>query len=272
MALPLAAVVLAASRAAPLARDHQLELRSRTQSPQQPATTAGSAGVHLVPSPEEPSAAVDTGVRAALELSHERRLAFQWVCENNCAGFVNNGYCSDGGAASDYSNCAEGTDCIDCGPRYLNVPNLFTVTLGPCSVDADGCVVSPNYPSDYDDSGCEIGLWRDTRLSVQDWDTELPGASGCYDYFRLLKVRNMRSVCTLGYAREGACPPARLGRTPPLGPLADYSPLTTPPPPSPPAPISAGGFLRRLHLVPRFRLPGRARRHRAVFVRPPMVR
>ena len=39
------------------------------------------------------------------------------VCNNDCLeqGWANDGVCDDGGPASQYSGCAYGTDCLDCG-------------------------------------------------------------------------------------------------------------------------------------------------------------
>ncbi len=37
-------------------------------------------------------------------------------CSNSCSDAFD-GYCDDGGPGSDYSICALGTDCGDCGPR-----------------------------------------------------------------------------------------------------------------------------------------------------------
>ena len=33
--------------------------------------------------------------------------------------FAGDGRCDDGGPGAEYSNCAEGTDCIDCGTRLM---------------------------------------------------------------------------------------------------------------------------------------------------------
>jgi len=38
------------------------------------------------------------------------------VCTNTCSD-AGDGWCDDGGPGSDFSICAFGTDCADCGPR-----------------------------------------------------------------------------------------------------------------------------------------------------------
>jgi hypothetical protein len=42
------------------------------------------------------------------------------ICENTCR-YLNDGDCDDGGLNSDYSLCAFGSDCGDCGPREAPV-------------------------------------------------------------------------------------------------------------------------------------------------------
>ncbi len=39
------------------------------------------------------------------------------ICEDRCG--YRNGYCQDGGPGSDYADCTIGTDCEDCGVRYV---------------------------------------------------------------------------------------------------------------------------------------------------------
>ena len=40
------------------------------------------------------------------------------VCSNTCY-YSSDGLCDDGGSGAEYSDCASGTDCVDCGPRLL---------------------------------------------------------------------------------------------------------------------------------------------------------
>ena len=43
------------------------------------------------------------------------------LCDNSCpAFFTNDGVCDDGGEGSRWNNCGQlGTDCADCGERWL---------------------------------------------------------------------------------------------------------------------------------------------------------
>ena len=43
------------------------------------------------------------------------------VCDDTCIWPKDDG-CDDGGAGSEYSGCDQGTDCTDCGPRFLPPP------------------------------------------------------------------------------------------------------------------------------------------------------
>jgi hypothetical protein len=68
-------------------------------------------------------------------------------CEDTCGSpsnpgsYVGDGDCDDGGEGSDFSICAFGTDCTDCGERDPSAcepscePNSMGVTCGEC----DGC-------------------------------------------------------------------------------------------------------------------------------------
>ena len=42
-------------------------------------------------------------------------------CSNSCL-YASNGECGDGGPGAEYSSCAWGTDCLDCGPRTIQPP------------------------------------------------------------------------------------------------------------------------------------------------------
>ena len=47
------------------------------------------------------------------------------LCQETCIGapqYASDGYCDDGGPGAEYSDCAFGTDCTDCGPRMLPPP------------------------------------------------------------------------------------------------------------------------------------------------------
>ena len=51
------------------------------------------------------------------------------LCDNSCpAFFTNDGVCDDGGEGSRWNNCgALGTDCADCGERWLGGPDIIDV-------------------------------------------------------------------------------------------------------------------------------------------------
>jgi hypothetical protein len=67
------------------------------------------------------------------------------TCQGICMGTCNyaaDGDCDDGGPGAEWSSCAQGTDCSDCGPRALNTngaqavppPSFsFPTTLGPAN-------------------------------------------------------------------------------------------------------------------------------------------
>jgi len=126
------------------------------------------------------------------------------LCDDTCR-FSSNTYCQDGGSAGDGGvdalgdACAYGTDCTDCGARYMKPPPslppsspppapIFTVVSGSCVADAT-CVSSPNYPANYDSSDCIIGFgagYAEVALSVFDLVTEDASFHrGCYDYLSL---------------------------------------------------------------------------------------
>ena len=42
-------------------------------------------------------------------------------CSNACA-YTSDGPCDDGGQGSEFAICDLGTDCADCGPRYISPP------------------------------------------------------------------------------------------------------------------------------------------------------
>ena len=56
------------------------------------------------------------------------------MCTDTCVVFPTNyasdGYCDDGGAGSEYSNCGSGTDCTDCGPRLVLPSPPLGTSLG----------------------------------------------------------------------------------------------------------------------------------------------
>ena len=49
------------------------------------------------------------------------------LCDNSCpAFFTNDGVCDDGGEGSRWNNCGQlGTDCADCGERWLGGPDFI---------------------------------------------------------------------------------------------------------------------------------------------------
>ena len=51
-------------------------------------------------------------------------------CDNSCL-YSSSGFCIDGGPGSqyEYSSCAYGTDCADCGPRSIWESKEFYIEL-----------------------------------------------------------------------------------------------------------------------------------------------
>ncbi|CAE7377068.1 Dmbt1 [Symbiodinium natans] len=45
-------------------------------------------------------------------------------------------------------------------------PIPWTIDQGPCEMDEQGCISSPNYPRDYDDSYCEIWVEQDNTRAI----------------------------------------------------------------------------------------------------------
>lgn len=71
---------------------------------------------------------------------------FYPICQNNCYGpsnenWNNDGFCDDGGGTNyDYTDCAFGTDCNDCGTRNESqfAPALKALATAAGAVDANG--------------------------------------------------------------------------------------------------------------------------------------
>ena len=64
------------------------------------------------------------------------------LCAESC-NYASDGICDDGGPGSQYVDCSQGTDCIDCGPRQAPVPlagpgTFFNATSNQCEIDCDG--------------------------------------------------------------------------------------------------------------------------------------
>jgi len=58
------------------------------------------------------------------------------ICSDACVGagsfssqYASNGACNDGGSGSEFSSCAYGTDCTDCGPRPVR--DIITTSTYP---------------------------------------------------------------------------------------------------------------------------------------------
>mmetsp|Transcript_53703 Transcript_53703/g.138846 ORF Transcript_53703/g.138846 Transcript_53703/m.138846 type:complete len:1060 (-) Transcript_53703:362-3541(-) len=163
------------------------------------------------------------------------------LCTNTClrileagntfvpdTSFVQNTLCNDGGVGAQYSTCLEGTDCSDCGYRWI--PNPATPPLPPFSPPAPpNPALQPSglyIPCDpHNSTDCnEIMCLEDCKSTtgVLDWASDgicdqstvnCPWGHDCSD-------------CGVLYVRRVDLPP-----TPHLPPLP---PAPLPPPPSPP--------------------------------------
>lgn len=70
-----------------------------------------------LPPPPPPSPLVETPKGVDQERrAHARGLQSDYLCTNTC-NYDEDGWCDDGGAGSEYSDCDYGTDCADCGSR-----------------------------------------------------------------------------------------------------------------------------------------------------------
>jgi len=90
------------------------------------------------------------------------------LCTNTCF-YASDGVCDDGGPGSEWTDCAYGIDCVDCGVRAFRPPPPplafppppppyttpppphFTIISGLCTTDpnANNCIRSPNFPLAY---------------------------------------------------------------------------------------------------------------------------
>ena len=71
-------------------------------------------------------------------------------CEDTCPGnpqWIADGSCNDGGVGSEYSDCAFGTDCTDCGDRTAAA--CSTVGVFGLTVNSDGPVRTFNGLYEY---------------------------------------------------------------------------------------------------------------------------
>ena len=109
------------------------------------------------------------------------------ICENTCAPNprygqsmnyqINNGYCSDGGPGASFF-CNFGTDCDDCGPRFVAPPPPPPTVAGPPSVSptvSGPPSVSPTVAGPPSVSPTVAGprqshrRWQDHRQSHRRW-------------------------------------------------------------------------------------------------------
>ena len=79
-----------------------------------------------------------------------------FFCEDSCAinSFLYNGMCDDGGVGSEYSICSLGTDCTDCGPRFLSPPPSPPSPLDP---PPPSPFAPPSHPKPLGPPGSEQG-------------------------------------------------------------------------------------------------------------------
>lgn len=85
--------------------------------------------------------------------------------------------------------CDVGFQGIDCGTK---MENIFSIVYGFCTIDAEGCILSPNYPDLYpEDVNCEIAATPGAMLNVTAFNSE-PGS----DFF--LTVNGIEYSGTVG--------------------------------------------------------------------------
>ena len=100
------------------------------------------------------------------------------VCNNDCI-FADDGGCDDGGPDADFSICAFGSDCNDCGTRTL---------INECETDNGGCVQTCTDTPDGYECACDAGFYLgEDGVSC----VEIPAEGLCLD--------------TCIYADDGAC-------------------------------------------------------------------
>jgi hypothetical protein len=106
-------------------------------------------------------------------------------CEDDCTSssgvdWSNDGWCDDGGNNADYSDCAIGSDCSDCGNRmdvdgdgYYEdnggpLPTSSTVNLDCDDADADSYPGGTEVPNDGIDQDCDGADFIDASLLCDD--------------------------------------------------------------------------------------------------------
>ena len=89
------------------------------------------------------------GVYQGLHLaapSHRRELQTAPACMETC-NYASDGWCDDGGLGAEYSDCSRGTDCTDCGLRFLPPPSPPPSPPKPLSPPPSPPPLSPPPPS-----------------------------------------------------------------------------------------------------------------------------
>ena len=138
------------------------------------------------------------------------------LCEEDCGAYTGDGDCDDGGPGSEWSSCALGNDCSDCGPRFQPPPS------------PPGAPQPPGVPWD-------LAMCTDTCDYAKD-DACTDGGPGA-EYSSWYYACDMGTDCTDCGPRFP--PPPPLPSPPPPSPPPIPPPLTEPAsPPTPPAPPS----------------------------------
>ena len=118
------------------------------------------------------------------------------ACTNTCQ-FANDGDCDDGGPGSDFSVCAYGTDCGDCGPRNGSAP-VSSEDDDPvaqewaCNFVQHSRTACPGYPSDTSESDRCVTVTGATSAEAESACSEYTASdTDCYG-----------SCCTRSYGTD----------------------------------------------------------------------
>eukprot|EP00966_Prymnesium_polylepis_P088161 2040562-Prymnesium_polylepis.1 len=136
------------------------------------------------------------------------------VCINTLCSFASDGDCDDGGPGSEFTRCAMGTDCADCGPRLVSLLPSPPPSEPPSQPSLPAC----SCPQTHTHCSLTDGICYVSAFSSTD------NKDVCY------------GTCTSDYVPPPPSPSPPPPSPQPLLPFSNPSPPIAPPPPSPPLP------------------------------------
>ena len=186
-----------------------------------------------------------SGFEDAHRAHNERRLAYCTnyampdtgaECIDTC-NWASDGDCDDGGPGREYSACAPGTDCTDCGFRQSQgcKNTCWWASDGDCDDGGLGAeYVACALGSDCFDCGPRTSC-SNTCIAASDGDCDDGGPGS--EYFGWHYTCVLGTDCADCGPRGGdASPPPMHSPSPSPPPPLPFPPLPSPPPPAPPSP------------------------------------